>query len=211
MVWHDISVPLRSGMPTFDGDPLVFLERVTAMSAGASCNISKLDFGVHSGTHVDAPGHFIDGAAGIEEIDLDVLVGPAVVVDARSIEGNFDAEALTRLALPQGVERLLFRSRNSDLWANPSFNASFAGLTEDGAKMLVERGIRLVGADYLSIAPFGNPTPTHVALLEAGVVIVEGLDLRGVEPGPYELICLPLLIPGSDGGPARAAIRPMAR
>lgn len=210
MVWHDISVPLRSGMATFEGDPPVLLEQVASMRAGASCNVSRLDFGVHSGTHVDAPGHFIDGAAGIEEIDLDALVGPAVVVDARSIKGHFDPEALTGLALPDGTERLLFRSRNSELWARPDFDASFAGLTYDGARMLVERGIRLVGADYLSIAPFGDPTPTHVALLGAGVVIVEGLDLRDVEPGAYELICLPLLIPGSDGGPARAAIRPVS-
>lgn len=209
MVWHDISVPLRSGMATFRGDPPVLLERAASMSAGAICNISRLDFGVHSGTHIDAPGHFIDGAVGIEGIDLDTLVGPAVVVDARSIEGHFDPDALYGLGLPAGTERLLFRSRNSELWARPDFDASFAGLTYDGARLLVERGIRLVGADYLSIAPFDDPTPTHVALLEAGVVIVEGLDLRGVEPGAYELVCLPLLIPGSDGGPARAAIRPM--
>ena len=183
MVWHDISVPLRSGMATFEGDPLVFLERVTAMSAGASCNISKLDFGVHSGTHVDAPGHFIDGAAGIEG-DRSGCAGRARRRRRRPVDRRQLRCRSTDPTGPpgQGVERLLFRSRNSDLWAKPAFNASFAGLTEDGARMLVERGIRLVGADYLSIAPFGNPTPTHVALL-AGVVILEGLDLRGMEPG----------------------------
>ena len=207
MTWRDISVPLRSGMVTFTGDPQVLLERVVAMSAGASCNISRLDFGVHSGTHVDAPGHFIDGAVGIEGVDLDALMGPAVVIDARSVNGHLDAEAVAGLAIPPGTERLLFRSRNSELWAKPGFDSSFAGLTEDGARQLIARGIRLVGADYLSIAPFGDPVPTHVALLQAGVVIVEGLDLRGIETGAYELACLPLLIPGSDGGPARAALR----
>jgi arylformamidase len=207
MVWHDISVPLRSGMTTFDGDPPVRLERVASMASGASCNVSRLDFGVHSGTHVDAPGHFIDGAVGIEGVDLDALVGPAFVVDARSIEGDFDADALERLAIPAVTERLIFRSRNSELWGRPGFVSTFAGLTDDGARLLVGRGIRLVGADYLSIAPFAAPVPTHVTLLGAGVVIVEGLDLRGVEPGSYDLVCLPILIPGCDGGPARAALR----
>jgi arylformamidase len=207
MTWRDISVPLRSGMATFTGDPLVRLERVAAMSAGSTCNISRLDFGVHSGTHVDAPGHFIDGAPGIESVDLDALMGPAVVVDARSVTGHLDAAAIAGLTIPPGTERLLFRSRNSELWAKPGFDSSFAGLTEDGARRLIELGIRLVGADYLSIAPFGDPVPTHVALLQAGVVIVEGLDLHAIEPGTYELACLPLLIPGSDGGPARAALR----
>jgi arylformamidase len=102
---------------------------------------------------------------------------------------------------------LLFRSRNSELWNEGAFNKSFQGVTEDGARSLVDLGVRLVGADYLSIAPFGDPTPTHVALLSADVVIVEGLDLRAVEPGAYDLICLPVMIPGSDGGPARAIVR----
>jgi arylformamidase len=177
------------------------------MADGATCNVSRLDFGVHSGTHVDAPAHFIDGGAGIESVGLDVLVGPAVVAEARHVTGPFDRATIARLGIPAGTERLLLRSRNSDLWERPAFDGSFLGVTEDGARALIELGIRLVGADYLSIAPFGNPTPTHVALLSAGVVILEGLDLRSVEPGSYDLICLPLLIPGSDGGPARAIVR----
>lgn len=207
MDWHDISAPIRPGMITFEGDPLVHLERASSMADGAVCNVSRLDFGVHSGTHIDAPVHFIDGAAGIESIALDALVGPAVVVDARGLDGPFDAAAIDGLAIPAGTDRLLFRSRNSDLWARDTFEGSFSGVTEDGARALIALGVRLVGIDYLSIAPFGNPTPTHVALLSAGVVIVEGLDMRGVDPGAYDLICLPVLIPGSDGGPARAIIR----
>ena len=207
MGWQNISVPIRAGMVTFESDPIVTLERSSSMAEGAVCNVSRLDFGVHSGTHVDAPVHFIDGAAGIEAVDLDALVGPARVVDATTIEGQFDRLAVERLAIPDDTQRLLFRSRNSQLWNEPTFERSFSGLTLDGAQALIDRGIRLVGMDYLSIAPFGDPTPTHVALLQAGVVIVEGLDLRDVEPGPYDLICLPLLIPGSDGGPARAIVR----
>ena len=207
MGWQDISVPIRAGMVTFEGDPLVHLDRVMSIADGAVCNTSRLDLGVHSGTHVDAPVHFIDGAAGIETIPLDVLMGPAEVVDATGVDGAFDRAAIERLSIPAGVERILFRSRNSSLWDKSTFDRSFAALTEDGAQALIAMGVRLVGNDYLSIAPFGNPIPTHVALLAAGVVVVEGLDLRAVTPGSYDLICLPLLIPGSDGGPARAIIR----
>jgi len=207
MDWQDISVPIRTGMVTFEGDPLVHLERTSSMADGAICNISKLDFGVHSGTHIDAPVHFIDGAGGIETVALDILLGPAIVVDARRITGPFDRAAIASLAIATGTERVLFRSRNSDLWNKPAFDGSFSAVTEDGASALIDLGVRLVGNDYLSIAPFGDPTPTHVALLAAGVVILEGLDLRDVEPGAYDLICLPLRIPGSDGGPARAIVR----
>lgn len=205
--WQDISVPVRDGMVTFEGDPTVHLGLAVSMAEGAPCNISRLDFGVHSGTHIDAPVHFIDGAAGIDSIPLDVLVGPAVVADLRAVDGHFDRAAIEGLVIPGGTERLLFRSRNSALWAESSFVPSFSALTADGAQVLVDRGIRLVGIDYLSIAPFGNPTPTHLVLLGAGVVIVEGLDLRAVEPGAYDLACLPILIPGSDGGPGRAIVR----
>jgi arylformamidase len=207
MDWQDISVPIRNGMVTFEGDPPVHLRRASSMDRGAVCNVSRLDFGVHSGTHIDAPVHFIDGAAGIEAVPTDVLVGPALVVDARGVDGPFDRAAIESLGIPAGTERLLLRSRNSDLWNEPTFTGAFAGVTQDGARALIELGVRLVGIDYLSIAPYGDPTPTHFTLLAAAVVIVEGLDLREVAPGAYDLICLPILIPGSDGGPARAIVR----
>lgn len=207
MTWQDVSVPIRSEMFTFKGDPTVHLERASSMAAGAVCNISRLDFGVHSGTHVDAPVHFIDGAAGIETVPLEILIGPATVVDASRVERRLDRAAIDGLAIPAEAERVLFRTSNTELWDRPTFSTSFVALTAEGARALVERGVRLVGADYLSIALFGDPVDTHVALLGAGVVILEGLDLRGIEPGQYDLICLPLLIPGSDGGPARAILR----
>jgi arylformamidase len=207
--WVDVSVPIRPGMPTFEGDPEVHLERAASLAAGDVCNVSRLDFGVHSGTHVDAPVHFIDGASGVESISLDVLIGPALVVDASGVDGVIDRDTVERLAIPPSTDRVLFRGRNSSLWNEPDFQRSFIGISEDGAACLIEAGVRLVGNDYLSVAPFGNPTPTHRILLEAGVVIVEGLDLRAVPPGPCELVCLPLLIPGSDGGPARAIVRPV--
>ena len=203
--WIDVSVPVIPGMVSFPGDPLIFTERASSMSAGDICNVSRLDFGVHSGTHIDAPIHFVDGAGAIETVPLDACIGPVLVVDASAHPSHLDAAAIRSLPIPNGTRRVLFRW-NSDLWGRPTFQPSFRAITGDGAAALVELGVQLVGNDYLSIAPFEAPIPTHRTLLEARVVIVEGVDLRGVEPGVYELICVPLLIPGSDGGPARALL-----
>jgi arylformamidase len=204
----DISVPIKTGMTIFEGDPPVHVELAFTIAGGSVANISRLDMGAHSGTHVDAPVHFIDGAAGAERIPLDALLGPAFVVDARGLDRNIRREDLERLAIPAAETRLLFKTPNSRLWDLEGFSSDFIGFDESGAAALVERGARLVGIDYLSVAPFGNPTPTHRAFLEAGAVILEGLDLRDVEPGPYELVCLPLRIVGGDGAPARALLRP---
>jgi arylformamidase len=203
---YDLTVPVRQGMVVYEGDPPVRLTRAASIAQGAQANVSRLDFGVHTGTHVDAPVHFIEGAAGVESIPLDALVGPAWVVDATHLERDIDLLALQSLDIPAGIERLLFRTRNSELWGLPRFSRDFLGLTAEAARALVQRGVRLVGADYLSIAPADDPAPTHVELLEAGVVILEGLDLRGVPAGGYQLVCLPLLIEGADGAPARALL-----
>jgi arylformamidase len=188
----DISVPVQPGMVTYPGDPTVKLERVSAIADGAVANISRLDFGVHTGTHVDAPLHFIDGAPGTEQLPLDVLVGPARVIDATSL----DAEDLAQAEL---AERVLFKTSNSELWSRDEFAHDFVSLKEDGARLLVDRGVRLIGIDYLSVGDEG----AHHVLLEAGVVAIEGLDLRGVDPGEYQLVCAPLKLVGSDGAPAR--------
>jgi arylformamidase len=198
----DISVPVHPGMVTYPGDPDVRLERVSSIPDGAAYNLSRLAMGVHSGTHVDAPLHFLEGAPAAEALALDVLVGPAVVVDAAAVEAGLSASALRELELPQGADRLLFKTRNSELWSRSEFSDDFVSLTEDGARLLIERGVRLVGIDYLSIGDEG----AHVALLEAGVVAIEGLDLRAVEPGQYQLICAPLKLVGAEGAPARALL-----
>jgi arylformamidase len=195
----DISVPIRAGMVTYPGDPTVSLERVASIADGGVCNLSRLDFGVHSGTHVDAPVHFIDGAPGADSLPLDILVGPARVLDLTAAE-SLDAAAFQSLDPP---ERVLLKTRNSELWALDSFSDDHVGLTETGAKALVDAGVRLVGIDYLTI---GDEAAHHV-LLGAGVVALESLDLRGVDPGDYELICAPLKLVGSDGAPARALLR----
>jgi arylformamidase len=192
----DISVPIRTGMVTYPGDPKVQLERWSSISEGAVANLSRLDFGVHSGTHVDAPRHFIDGAAGAEELPLDVLVGPCVVV---AVEG-LSLEDMARV--PEGAERVLFKTPNSELWAQNEFPDEFARLDGKAAQFLVKRGVNLVGVDWLSV---GDEDAHHI-LLDAGVVPIEGLDLRGVDPGDYFLFAAPLKIEGSDGAPARVVL-----
>jgi len=205
--WLDISAPIDPGMPTFEGDPPVSLELAKSLARGDVCNLTRVDMGAHTGTHIDAPIHFVAGGAGSEAISLDAVIGPAWVVDARDQHGAITAADLDRLAIPRGETRILFRTPNSQLWERPGFQTGFVGLDASAAAAIVTRRTTLVGIDYLSIAPFGDPTPTHVALLSAGVVVLEGLDLRAVEPGPYELLCLPLRIMGSDGAPARAVLR----
>ena len=209
--WTDISVPLQAGLAIFEGDPSFQIERAFSIAGGASCNVSKVDMGVHSGTHLDAPLHFIDGAPASEGIPLDAGLGAAWVVDATALTGAaLTAADLASLDIPAGETRLLFKTRNSALWAQPGFQASFIGLDESAAKELVARGVRFVGIDYLSIGPFGNAVETHRALLGAGVTILEGADLRNVAPGPIELLCLPIRLIGSDGVPARVLVRPRA-
>jgi arylformamidase len=204
----DVTVPLVPGrVPLYPGDTPLVVERAQERTE-SSPNVSKLVCSVHAGTHVDAPVHFLDVADGIESVPVDTLIGATWVVDARNVWGSIDAAALAELAIPPEAERILFRTRNSELWDDPRFIEDFIFVAPDAARLLVDRGLRLVGIDYLSIASYHDPVPTHDVLLRAGVVIVETLDLRAVEPGWYDLLCLPLLIPGADGAPARALLTP---
>jgi len=204
--WIDVTIPIRPGMPVFPGDPPVRIELAQAIAGGASCNVTRLDMGAHTGTHVDAPVHFIEGAPGADAVPLEALIGPAWVVDCTRVTAEIDERALDGLDIPDGESRLLFKTPNSALWDRDGFSDAFIGLTDGAARALAARGIALVGADYLSIAPHGKAAPTHYAFLKAGVVIVEGLVLRDVDPGPYDLVCLPLRIVGCDGAPARALL-----
>jgi arylformamidase len=201
----DVTVPIRDGMPVYEGNPGVHLERARSIAAGDAVNISRLELGVHTGTHVDAPVHFIEGGGGAESIDPETLIGPAYVVDATSLHSDIAAEALETLDLPDGSERLLFKTPNSRLWDLDAFTRDFIRFVESGAVALVDRGVRLVGIDYLSI----GDEAAHRVLLGNGVVPLEGLDLREVEPGPYTLYCLPLRLVGSDGAPARVVLEPL--
>jgi arylformamidase len=195
----DVSVPVRPGMVVYPGDPDVELERAESLADGAIANVSRLSFGVHSGTHVDAPVHFFNGAPGAEALPLDALVGAARVLDLRTVERTIGAADLDGRDLG---ERVLLRTRNSGLWARDVYVEDHVSLGADAARLLVERGVRLVGIDYLSV---GDPE-VHRTLLGAGVVPLEGIDLRAVEPGEYLLVVAPLRLVGSDGGPARVVL-----
>jgi arylformamidase len=199
---HDVSVPIRPGMIVYAGNPGVELERVDSITEGAHANVSRLELGTHTGTHVDAPLHFLEGAPGSEAIELEPLLGPAVVVDATSVEGDLDERGLASLDIPAGAERVLLKTTNGRLWAGNEFSRDFIRLTGSGARYVIENGTRLVGIDFLSI----GDEEAHRELLGAGVVPLEGLDLRAVEPGEYELLCLPLRLEGSDGAPARVVL-----
>ena len=209
---YDISVPITPGeTPTYPGDPGLEVGAWSAIARGDRANVSVLNLGAHTGTHIDAPSHFIEGAPGISSLPLDALLGPARVVE---IPADADAvgESHVRPGSIQGATRVLFKTRNSALREDPrgQFREDFAYIEPAAARALVAAGVRLVGFDYLSVEKFGSEEfETHLALLSAGVIIVEGLDLRAVGPGLYELCCLPLkLAAGSgDGAPARAVLR----
>ena len=201
----DISVANGPTQHVYPGDPPPRIEQAKAIRAGDVCNVSLLTMGSHTGTHVDAPYHFIDGGARLCEVALERMVGEALVVDLRG-RAAVDAAALESAALRTG-DILLCRTDNSWRWEKAEFQRDFVYLTLDAAGLLVERGIRAVGIDYLSIEQFGSSDfPVHHRLLGAGVFVIEGLDLRAVEPGRYTLVCLPLKFPDLDGAPARAVL-----
>ena len=212
MPFIDISVPLSSATtPTYPGDPGLEIESWAALSRGDAANVTMLHFGAHTGTHVDAPAHFIEGAPQVSALPLDALIGEALVVEIASDVRAIEAEHLPVGELA-GAERVLFKTRNSAFWQESpaAFREDFTYITNEAARVLVQEGVRLVGIDYLSVEKFkSDDFETHLTLLSRGVVILEGLDLSAVEPGRYELICLPLKIAdgSGDGAPARAVLR----
>ena len=208
---YDISVPIRSGMPIYEGDPPVNIEPASSLAKGDSANVSFLHFGAHTGTHVDAPAHFIAGGRRIDSVSLDTLIGPARVVRVPDEVTEIDSDFLAQCDLDQ-VERVLFRTRNSSFW-DQRFRKDFTHLLPEAAEALVARGMRLVGTDYLSIEKFhSGHHQTHLTLLSNNVVIVEGLNLSEIPAGDYELICLPLRIAegAGDGSPARVVLRTLS-
>jgi arylformamidase len=204
----DISVAVSPDLPVWPGDPKIELKRFRSISQGHTSNDSQLACSVHSGTHVDAAAHFIENGSTVEELPLDTLMGPATVVELPEVD-IITPELLEAQALPPQTRRLLLKTKNSDLWTDPGhqFNPDFVALSSDSASWIVSKGIDLVGVDYLSIQMFKDAEPlTHRILLEAGIVIVEGLDLRKVDPGDYQLFCLPIKLAGCEGAPARAVL-----
>lgn len=205
--WIDVSVPIRNGMVHWPGDPPFHIEHASDQAKGDVATVSKMTLGVHTGTHMDAPVHFIRGAEGIDQIPLDATVGPARIIPIRD-KKSIKREELMEHSIQSG-ERILFKTVNSDhAWDSDDFDEDFVYISKEAAAYLVECGVRAVGVDYLSVGGFREDGPeTHEALLGGGIWIIEGLDFNGVEPGNYELICLPLRLIGSDGSPARAIVR----
>jgi arylformamidase len=204
---YDISLPISESLAVWRGDSPVRITRVSDMARGDTATVSQLNINAHVGTHVDAPAHFVLGGGGVDTLDLNVLVGPALVVEVMETD-ELSAEVLRESSIPPGTERVLFHTRNSARWARGEreFSDDYTAITEDGARWLIERGVRLVGIDYLSVAPFDDVGPTHRALLSAGVIAVEGLNLGSIAPGIYQFVCLPLRLVGVEGAPARAIL-----
>ena len=206
---YDVTVPLSNDVPVYEGDPKVEITTANSIEKGDAANVSKLCFGAHTATHVDAPNHFIEGARKVSELDLHKLIGKCRVVE---IDKSVMAIEARHVADLENVERVLFKTRNSDFWNDFSneFRKDFTYIEPEAAKILVEKGMKLVGIDYLSVEKFGSKDfATHITLLEKEVVIIEGLDLREVSAGDYELVCLPLKIASGtgDGAPARTVLR----
>jgi arylformamidase len=210
---YDVTVPLRNELPTWPGDPAVQITDYRSLSDGDSANVTALNIGAHTATHVDAPAHFIEGAAKVDSLDLNILIGEAEVVAVPEDYSAIDNEFVLAHCSP-GAKRILFKTRNSAFWSEPKleFRTDFTYLDLEAAQTLAHRGAKLVGIDYLSIEKFhSEKNETHLALLSHGVVIVEGLNLSDVPAGKYELICLPLRLQSNkgDGAPARVVLRTM--
>lgn len=208
---HDISAPLRAELVTWPGVVERFdRHTVASFDAGDAMTVSHLHMGAHAGTHIDAPCHFLPDGGGIETLPTDALIGPAYVIDVPDGAAVISAELLEALAIPAGTTRLLARTSNSG-WSGraAAFDEGYVAYDTSAAAWCVDRGLVLVGIDYLSVEPYDADArgfPVHKTLLGARVVVLESLDLAAVPAGAYDLVVLPLLIPGSDGAPARAVL-----
>ena len=202
----DISVLLDEKLASYPGNTPFSIEPIKRIARGDSSNVSTLHMSAHSGTHVDAPRHFFDSAPGTEALSLEMLVGRTRVIDLATRKA-VTGDDLAAFDLSEDV-RLLLKTSNSRLWGSPEFHSEFIGLTESAARHLVDHGVKLVGVDYLSVEVFHTPgAPAHHVLLGAGTVVIEGLNLRDVDPGVYDMFCLPLRVSGCDGAPARVVLR----
>jgi arylformamidase len=202
----DVTVPLDANLATYPGDTPFRLDAVERRARGDAWNVSTLHMSAHAGTHVDAPRHLWDEEPGVDQLPLEMLCGRTRVIELTTRRG-VTAEDLAAFDLSEDL-RLLLKTHNSTFWGSPSFREDFVGVTENGARFLVDRGVKVLGVDYLSVEPHGTPgAPAHHLLLGAGTIIIEGLNLRDVEQGSYEMFCLPLAVAGADGAPARVVLR----
>jgi len=211
MSYIDVTLSVDERRPAWPGDP-PFVHHITAVIGkhGSECNLSSVEMSTHFGTHVDAPYHFITDGKTVDELDLNLLVGPCVVVEALKAE-RLVSPADLEGQVPVGTERVLIRTINSERYLHDTqFHEEFVALSKECVQYLVSLGVRLIGIDYYSIAPYDDPVPVHTLFLGLGdTVALEAVDLSGVRAGMYELVCLPLKIKGAGGAPARVLLRPM--
>ena len=205
---YDLTLTISPEMPVWPGDPKVQIYRNSKIEDGDMSNVSQMNMSVHTGTHVDAPYHFLKDGKTVENLPIKDLIGRAYVMHLPDSADLITSELLIEAEIPPRTRRVLIRTRNSNLWGenNSIFDKSYVALDPEAAKYLVKRGVKLLGVDYLSVAPFSNTEPTHRILLEAGIIIVEGLNLSKVSRGRYNFYCLPLKIAGCDGAPARVIL-----
>ncbi len=204
----DISIDISPDMVKWEGDSPVKIRQVMDIARGAPYNLSEMKMSVHTGTHMDAPRHFLPGGGLIEDFPLDLLIGEAQVVRIPDEAENIDAQVLEVAGLKKGIQRVLFKTCNSQFWKTcpNDFQEDFVSLSLDGADYLIDQGVKLVGIDYLSISPADDFRPVHSRLMEKNIAIIETLDLSKVDPGIYTLVCLPLKLKGVEGAPVRAVL-----
>ncbi len=208
MTIYDITLTITPELPVWPGDLKVKLERVKKMEEGSRDNLSQMAMGVHTGTHVDAPFHFIPEGIKIDELPLETLTGPVQVVALPDSVDLITADVVSSAGITPRTTRVLFKTRNSKRWEDGSkeFDTKFVAISPDGAEALVAMGMKLVGVDYLSVSPFNDSVPTHRALLGAGVICLEGANLSRVPAGEYTLYCLPMKLGATEGAPARVIL-----
>jgi arylformamidase len=207
---YDVTVPITETMPVWPGQRRVEIEQLSRIDRGDQANVSRLNLSSHTGTHVDAPYHFVEDGLTVDRLPVDLFIGPAFVAEVDGVDGNrIDVYDLASIHFPRDTRRLLIKTSNSQFWEYglTEFERDYVHLGSKTAEWLVGRGIHLIGVDYLSVEAYGaRDFRVHHTLLEAGIVILEGLNLSRVPPGPCQLVCLPLKIAGSDGAPARVLV-----
>jgi arylformamidase len=204
----DVSLPIHNHMMAFFHDPVAHVYRVRDLDKGDDANVSEIKMGCHTGTHLDAPIHFVVGAPAVESLALEDLIGPSLVVEFPDSLQQIRAADLEQAGIPAGTKRVLFKTRNSKdwEWKETEFHQDYCGVESDAAEWLIQRDVKVVGIDHLSICPFHDLLTTHRLFFNARTIVIEGLNLTGIKPGLYQLICMPLNIQGADGAPCRVAL-----
>jgi len=204
----DISIPLTERTPVWEGDRGISVSQVAKIGEGSDFNVSRIELGVHAGTHIDAPFHVFENGNTVDQIPLETLIGSVQVIEIPDGISVIDKSCLMGLKFQDGIDRILLKTSNSSYWETDpySFNRDYVALNTDGAKYFADMGLSLIGVDYFSVSSFNDLRQPHLILLDRGIVLLENIDLRKVEPGIYELICLPMKIVGTDGAPVRAVV-----